>query len=196
MKPRIQWIAALAMAASATVAFGCCYTTTRVQPVREMIVEQPSSSLDWGAPFRAVGNVVSAPFVALGNAFSPSDRYIEPVGERLSYPMTTYRRTWTSRSVLMPVGERFTTVKIIRHKTLQPVGERFVTVRHHHKVMLRPVGERFTTVKIIRHKTVLEPVGEKITTIKYIKMVPVLEPVGERTIIRTTRVYSQPYWCY
>ena len=148
------------MAASATVAFGCCYTTTRVQPVREMIVEQPSSSLDWGAPFRAVGNVVSAPFVALGNAFSPSDRYIEPVGERLSYPVTTYRRTWMSRSEL------------------------------------RPVGERFTTVKIIRHKTVLEPVGEKITTIKYIKMAPVLEPVGERTIIRTTRVYSQPYWCY
>jgi len=207
MKPRIQWIAALFTAASAGLAFGafgCGYSTEtiRLAPVREMVVEQPSS-LSWGTPFHAVGSVISAPFVALGNAFSPSVRYVEPVGERLTYPVT-YHRTWVSRqsTMLMPVGERFTTVKtvkIIRSKTLlKPVGERFITVKHHHKTMLKPVGERFTTVKIIRSKRLLlEPVGERITTIKYIKMAPVLEPVGERTIIRTTRVYSEPSWfCY
>ena len=193
---KIQWIVALFTAASAGLAMGydSCYTETlRLAPVRErMIVEQPSS-VNWGTPFHVVGNVISAPFVALGNALSP--RYVEPVGERLTYPVTTYHRTWVTRqSMLLPVGERFTTVKIIRSKTL-PVGERFITVKHHHKTMLKPVGERFKTVKIIRSKTMLEPVGERITTIKYIRMAPVLEPVGERTIIRTTRVYSRPWFC-
>lgn len=135
MKPRIQWVATLVIAASAGMAFGCgC--PTRLAPVRERFVEE-RSTLDWGAPFRTVGTVISAPFVALGDALSPSDRYIEPVGERM-----TYRSTWTRSHT----------------QTLMPVGERVVTVKHHHKRMLKPVGERI--------------------------------------IVRTTRVYSQPYWCY
>jgi len=214
MKRRIQWIAALFTAASAGLAMGysCSSETLLLTPVRERIIVEQPSSLNWGTPFHALGSVVSAPFVALGNAFSgPSVRYVEPVGERL----TTYQRTWVtqrSSTMLMPVGERFTTVKIIRSKPLlQPVGERFIIVKHHktmlkpvgerflkgkhHKMLLKPVGERFTTVTRYQ-KVLLEPVGEKITTIKYIKMAPVLEPVGERTIIRTTRVYSQPWLCY
>jgi len=238
MKQRIQWIAALFTAASAGLAiagpgpysygtFNCPVETVRIEPVREMIVQpqycaverplvvrestclvEPRRTLDWGAPFRTVGRVVSTPFVALG-----SSRYIEPVGERLTTYSTVSTRRWShKRTMLMPVGERFTTVKIIRSKKLQPVGERFIVKKHHKKMlkpvgerlitvkkyhkttMLLPVGERFTTVKFCS-KPLLEPVGEKITTIKYVKMAPVLEPVGERTIIRTTRIYSQPWWC-
>ena len=187
MKIGKQWIAALFMAASSGLAWGfvCSSETVLVSPVREYVVEQPSPN--WGTPFHVIGNVISAPFVALGNAFSPSTRYVEPVGER--FTTRTYYHTR-----LMPVGERFTTVKIIRSRSaLMPVGERFTTVKTYHKKMLKPVGERFITVKS-HHKAMLNPVGEKITTIKYIKMTPVLEPVGERTIIRTTRVYSQPWW--
>ena len=191
---KAQWLAALVTAASASLAFGygCSWETVRIAPVGERIVVEQPSSLDWGAPFRTVGHVVSAPFVALGNAFSPSSSYIEPVGERFvtTYPSVTYHRT-----MLMPVGERFTTVKILRSKTLlEPVGERFITVKTYHKKMLKPVGERFITVKR-HHKMMLRPVGEKITTIKTIRMTPILEPVGERTIIRTTRVYTQPWLC-
>lgn len=199
MKLGIQWIAALATVASAGLASGCGYSSesVRIAPVRELIVEQPSTP-NWGTPFHVVGGLISAPFVALGNAFTPSDRVVEPVGERLTYSTATYQHRWSSRSsstMLMPVGERFTTVKIIRSKPLlKPVGERFITVKRHHKTMLKPVGERFITVKRY-HKTLLEPVGERITTIKYIKMAPVLEPVGERTVIRTTRMYSQPWFC-
>ena len=175
---------------------GACYTeTVRIAPVRETIVQQPSS-IDWGTPFRAVGSVVSAPFVALGNALSP--RYVEPVGERLiTYPRVSYyhpRVTSYSRSTLMPVGERFTTVRVIRNGTmLEPVGERFVTLKHH-KTMLKPIGERTTMKRHHHKKMMLKPVGERIITTTYIKRTPVLEPVGERTIIRTAPVYSQPWW--
>ena len=248
MKQRMQWIAALFTAASASLAMagpgfgfyngGCACPSDRVvrlEPVREVIVKQQflavqrplvvkqttclmeprSSNLSWGTPFHAAGSVISAPFVALGNTFSPSR--VEPVGERLSSYDNTWTRssrvTWRSEPMLMPVGERFTTVKYIRSKPLLvPVGER-ITVKkiHHHKKMLKPVGERFTTVKTY-HKTILQPVGERFTTIRYIKtqpllepvgervittrrilMRPVLEPIGERTIIRTTRTYVNPW---
>ncbi len=194
MKSRLQWIVVLFTVVSTGMAMGYSCSTRYVAPVRERIVVEEPSSLSWGTPFYAVGSVISAPFVALGNALSPS--YAEPVGERF-YPTSTYHHAWIrpSETRLMPVGERFTTVKVIRSRPM-PVGERIITVRHHyHKTMLKPVGERFRTVKIVRTRTMLEPVGER-TIIRTTRMMPVLEPVGERTIIRTTRVYSSPWFCY
>ncbi len=179
---RIQCIAALFTIASAGLALGCGCSSARLEPVREVIVQQrsttclmePSSTVDWGAPFRTIGHVIAAPFVALGSAFTPS--YTEPVAEQTYCP--SYRST-----MLAPVGERFTTVKTIRTSTmLEPVGERFITERsyyrstlpvgertviikhHHHKKMLKPVGEQFTSGKRYQ-KTMLKPVGEKHTTI-------------------------------
>ena len=230
MKQRMQWIAALVMAASSGLALAgpgcgdCLYMlkTARIEPVREIIVQrslctvqQPlvikqesrylmesPSRLTWSepaTPFHAIGNVVAAPFRLVGNGvawtgrqLSGSNELIEPqpayVGERLTTVTTLSKKsihhkkhhmsktvTYRSDSMLLPVGERFTTVKVIRSKPL-----------------LEPVGERFTTVRVIRSKPLLMPVGEKITTIRTIKMRPVLEPVGERTIIRTSRVFVKP----
>jgi len=176
MKPRISCMAALLTVASTGIAmgFGCSYETTRIEPVREVIIQQPSTyvmesrtTLDWGAPFRAVGGIVSAPFVALGSAFSPSERYVEPV------------------------GERFTTVRIIRHRTmLEPVGERFVTVKRYHKTLLMPVGERLITVKRY-HKATLRPVGEKFIIWKHHQKA-MLKPVGEKTSIQKTSLKWSP----
>ena len=185
MKQRIPMIAALMTVASAGVALGCgCSSqSVRLQPVREIIVQksstcvmEPQSSVDWGAPFRTVGNVISAPFVAIGNAFTPSERYVAPVGERFVTTYPTYRERLVYESpTLMPVGERFTTVKIIRHRTLlQPVGERFIITKRYYKTTLRPVGERFT---VVRHHKMLKPVGEKFIIVKHHKM---LKPVGEQ----------------
>jgi len=163
MKQRIPLLTALVAVASTGMALGCGCSTTRLTPVRELIVQQPStclmetrSSVDWGAPFRAVGSVISAPFVAIGSALSPSERYVEPVGERLVYTRPLYRST-----TLMPVGERFTTVKIIRSRTLlEPVGERFIiTKKHCYSKSLKPVGERLLITK--HHTKMLKPVGEK-----------------------------------
>ena len=191
MKQRIPILTALVAVASSGIAWGCgCsyHTTTRIEPVRELIVQQrstclmePRSTVDWGAPFRFVGNVVSAPFVAIGSALSPSERYIEPVGERLVYSRPVYQERWTSRHMLLPVGERFTTVKIIRSRTLlEPVGERFlITKKHYTCKTLKPVGERFITVK---HHKMLKPVGEKLTTHKVM-----LKP-GQNI-----RIYSQKW---
>ena len=205
-------MAAIVVAASASLATAEPYYSSsgcgclekkivRLQPVREMVVErrlytverplpvgestclmEPRTTVDWGAPFRTVGHVVSAPFIALGNAFSPSEQVIEPVGERFNtvttYSTVTYRHkkhlTKWNEPMLMPVGERFTTVKIIRHKK-----------------MLEPVGERFTTVKVIHHKRFLEPVGERTIIVRKTQ---ILEPVGERII---TRRYVSPWSsCY
>ena len=185
MKQRIPLLTALVAVASTGIALGCGCSSTRLAPVRELIVQQPStclmetrSTVDWGAPFRAVGSVISAPFVAIGSAFSPSERYVEPVGERLVYTRPLYYRSTT----LMPVGERFTTVKIIRSRTLlEPVGERFIiTKKHCYSKSLKPVGERFLITK--HHTKMLKPVGEKLITHKVM-----LKP-GQNL-----RVYSQKW---
>ena len=185
------------------------------------LMESPSR-LTWSepaTPFHALGNVVAAPFRLVGDSFvwtgrqlSGSSEVIESqpayVGERFT-TVTTLKKTthhkkhhmlykkvtYRSNSMLLPVGERFTTVKIIRSRPLlEPVGERFTTIRYwKSQPMLEPVGERFTTVKVIHSRPLLMPVGEKITTIRTIKMQPVLQPVGERTtIIRTSRVFVKP----
>jgi len=270
MKQRIQWIAALFVAASSGLALAgpgcgdCLYMvkTARIEPVREIIVQrslctvqQPliikeesrclmgsPSRLTWSepaTPFHALGNVVAAPFRLVGNSvawtgrqLSGSSEVIESqpayVGERLTTVTTVSKKTihhkkhhtlykkvtYRSSPMLLPVGERFTTVKVIRSKPLlEPVGERFTTIRYwktqpmlepvgerfttvkviRTRPLLMPVGERFTTVRVIQNRPLLLPVGEKITTIRTIKMQPVLEPVGERTtIIRTSRVFVKP----
>lgn len=226
MKYRTQWLAALTVAASASagLAFGpgsgpygpygstgayggfgpytrnvtCLEPVSERVLVRETCPMEPRSSIDWGSPFRFVGRVVSAPFVAVGNALSPApvgERYttwhsstLMPVGERI----TTTRVIRTHR-MLVPVGERVQTVKIYRSSRLMPVGERITTIRTHR--MLAPVGERVRTVKVY-HSSRLMPVGERISTTRIIKYHRVLEPVGERTYIRTTRTLSYPsYFC-
>jgi len=244
MKQSIQWMAAIFMAASSGLALAgpgcgdCLYMvkTARIEPVREIIVQQPliikesnsclmgsPSRLTWSepaTPFHALGNVAAAPFRMVGNGFawtgrqlSGSSELIESqpayVGERFTTVTTLSKKTihhkkhhvlykkvtYSSSPMLLPVGERFTTVKVIRSKTLlEPVGERFTTVKViRSQPLLMPVGERFTTVRIIRDKPLLMPVGEKITTIRTIQMRPVLEPVGERiTTIRTSRVFVKP----
>lgn len=184
------------------------------------LMESPSR-LTWSepaTPFHALGNIVAAPFRLVGNSvawtgrqLSGSSELIESqpayVGERFT-TVTTLKKTThhkkhhmlykkvTYRSdSLLPVGERFTTVKVIRNRPLLlPVGERFTTIKViRNRPLLMPVGERFTTVRVIHSKPLLMPVGEKITTIRTIKMRPVLEPVGERTtIIRTSRVLVKP----
>lgn len=200
------------------------------------------SRLTWNdaaTPFHALGNVAAAPFRMVGSGiawtgrqFSGPSEVIESqpayVGERFTTitkvsKKTTHHKkhhmlykkvTYSSSPALLPVGERFTTVKVIRSKPLlepvgekittvrvirnqpllMPVGERFTTVRViRSQPLLMPVGERFTTVKVIRTQPLLMPVGEKITTIRTLKLRPVLEPVGERTtIIRTSRVFVKP----
>ena len=209
MKQKIHLITGLVTLASAGLAFGCGCSLEgpRLQPVREVIVQQQTtcamestSSLDWGAPFRTVGHVISAPFVAIGSAFSPSDRYVEPVGEQLTTCPGYYQREYT-RTRLMPVGERFTTVKVIREPMLQPVGERFTTVKvirhepilepvseqilwrkhHHHIKVIKPVGERFISEKRY-HRTMLHPVSERFTTEK--RYHKTIKPVGEKVILQ------------
>ena len=188
MKQRTQWITALLTVASAGVAMGCgCSSETvrRIEPVREVIVQQPSvclaesrSTLDFGAPFRTVGRVISAPFFAIGNAFGPSYRYSEPVGEQL-YSISSYQK-----SSLMPVGERFTTTRVIRMQTLEePVGERVILRKHHYRTFTEPVGERFTTRKHY-YRTTREPIGERIAVTKHHHHKKMLKPVGEKVSIK------------
>ena len=157
------------------------------------VTETPSRTF-WVAPSRenpayVIGNVLTAPFRALtGRSLGEPDvlssyNYAEPVGERITTVTSLKcgkhhmlkKVTLHRDSMLMPVGERYTTVKVIRTKPL-----------------LMPVGERFTTVRVI-HKPLLQPVGERVTIIRRIQMKPVLEPVGERTILRTTRTYNNPW---
>lgn len=201
MKPRIPCIAAVITMASAGVAMAFYCPSERLEPVREVLVQpstclmEPSTTLDWGAPFRTAGRVISAPFVALGSAFSPSERYVEPVGERF-----TTVRIIRQRTVLEPVGEQCITLKRYHKTLLQPVGEQFITVRRYHKTLLQPVGERFISVKryhkatlrpvgektiLWKHhqKAMLKPVGEQFKTQKYLKK-PMLKPVGEKTNIQ------------
>ena len=183
MKQRIKWIAALFTVASAGLALGCgCSSESpRLQPVRKIVVQQPactmesSSTLGWGTHFRTVGYVTSAPIV--------SNLYVEPVGERLTIYHGYSERSYSS-SCLMPVGERFTTVKVIRHEPiLQPVGERFITVKSiRTEPILQPVGEWFTTEKIIRSESSLQPVGEQFLRVKHHHK-KLIKPVGEKFII-------------
>ena len=179
-----------------------------------------SPSVAWSEPSNpgaVLGNVIAAPFRLIGGgltwtgrAFSGqpeyvgSREYLAPVGERLTTVTTkTIRHTQCGQRVmfnkvtylnepqLMPVGERFTTIRTFRSQPLLlPVGERFTTVRVIHHKQLMPVGERFTTVKTIHHKKLM-PVGERISTVKVIHHKRLL-PVGERTWIRTTRVMASP----
>ena len=190
-------------------------TTTCVMEPRSAYWSEPVS------PVAAVGNVIAAPFRLIGSGLAWTGRtlsggepayvgssraYIEPVGEQVTTVTTQstmhhkyllrkhhLRKSLSYRSeVLMPVGERFTTTKVIRSRTLEPVGERFTTMKVvRTRPILEPVGERFTTVKVIHTRPVLKPVGERIITTRHIRM----EPVGERVILR--RIYVQPSsnWC-
>lgn len=122
---------------------------------------------------------------------------LEPVGERWvsggcnTCGLSSFNRCgYSSCNSCMPVGERFTTVRVIRHRMMEPVGERFITTRViHHRTILQPVGEKFTTVKVFRHGEMLSPIGERYTkVIKHHRKTVMLRPVGERTIIRTHSV--------
>lgn len=220
MKQRIQWIGSLFTIASAGVALGCgcAVERTRLAPVREVIVQQPrcemvrpqcvivrpapvaesttclrepGTGFNLWTPFRTVGRVISAPFVAVGHALSP-DRTIEPVGELGDYPTVTYRRELSSsysNQALMPVGERVIVRRsilqpvgeqVIVHRTLQPVGERFITERRYRPSMLTPVGERYWSEQRY-HKTHLRPVGERFIFEKRYHKTH-LRPVGEQFI--------------
>ena len=166
------------------------------------ITETPSRTL-WVAPSKenpayVIGNVFTAPFRAItGRSLGQPDvvasyqyreRLLEPVGEKFTAETSkstflcgkkhhmTKKVTFYRDSMLMPVGERLTTVKVIRTTPL-----------------LMPVGEKCTNLKVIHSKPLLMPVGEKITTIRYLKMQPVLAPVGEQTVIRSTRTYVNPW---
>ena len=210
MKQRIKWIAALFVAASASLvlagpSYGC--GCNRLAPVRERIVQSNSSTIEqpvliqrsttfvmespsrtvWSEPSNpglVIGSVVSAPFRAVGSGLAWTGRTLsgpEYVGSReYIEPMST----------LEPVGERITTVtttKTFHHKYFKRHMLKKVT---YSSSMLMPVGERFTTVKTFRSKTMLEPIGEKITTVKTFHRRVLLEPVGERIIIRSYSPWS------
>jgi hypothetical protein len=183
MKQRIQLLSVLFTVASAGLAFGCGCSSevTRVQPVRELTVEQPSCIME--------------------RAFIPSDQCLVPVGERLTTCSTvTYQNTCIGSDVLLPFGERYRTWKrahdamfapvgerLIVEKSyqneLQPVGERFITVKTYHKTLMQPVGERVIIEKSY-HKGMIKPVGEKSTIIKGQKTM-LKKPVGERNLKKT-----------
>ena len=221
MKQKTQWIAALFTVASAGLAMGCGCSVekVRLEPVREKIIQQKICSIQepvlinrttyvtqtpsrsfWVAPSKenpayVIGNVFTAPFRAITgrslgepdvlSSYNYRERLLEPVGESFTtMKSTSYmcgkkhhltKKVTLHREMLLPVGERLTTVKVIRTTP-----------------MLMPVGE-CTNLKVIHSKPLLMPVGEKITTIRYLKMKPVLAPVGEKTIIRTTRIYVNPW---
>lgn len=173
------------------------------QPVaiRRSYVVESSPSVVWSEPSNpgaVLGNVIAAPFRLIGGGLTWTGRalsgqpeyvgsreYLAPVGERV---VTTYRTqtirhtpcgriTYMNEPALMPVGERFTTIRTYRSAPLlEPVGERFTTVRTIRSYKMLPVGERFTTVKVIQHKRLM-PVGEKFTTVKLHKQ---LMPIGEK----------------
>ncbi|MEI8233650.1 MAG: hypothetical protein WCH57_03080 [Verrucomicrobiota bacterium] len=112
-------------------------------------------------PAYVIGNVLTAPLrLITGRSLGQPDvvashSYLEPVGERVATVTTsskshfnkcgqlTKKVTIRSDSMLMPVGERLTTVKFIRTKPL-----------------LMPAGEQITTIRHIEMKPVMEPVGE------------------------------------
>lgn len=181
--------------------------TCIVQPrviVRESSCLMESPRTTW-RPLNTIGNVVSTPFRAVGSTLAWTGRTLS--GERAyvaSQP--TYLG---SRTYLAPVGERFTTTKVISSKRmLLPVGEKITTVTTykksftHHKwskkhhlsksityrsSSLLPVGEKITTVKYLHSKRMLQPVGERITTVKTYRS-GWLQPVGERiTTVRYLR---------
>lgn len=117
----------------------------------------PSTS----SPGYVIGNVLTAPFrLITGRSLGQPDvvksyTYSEPVGKRIttvtSHSTThitncgmTKKVTLHSESMLMPVGEQLTNVKVIRTKPLmEPVGEQITTIRHvEMKPVLEPVSER------------------------------------------------------
>jgi len=202
MKYRIQLIAVLFTAVSAAWAMGCGCSSQKVhlQPVREKIISSNACSLQnkvvinrtayvpecpscvWVPPSTdnpgyVVGNVLTAPF-----------RWI--TGRSLGQPDVVKTYNYAE-----PVGEKFTTLttKSTSHFTACGSMTKKITLRS--DSMLLPVGERLTTVKVIRLKPMPMPVAEQITTIRRVEMKPVCEPVGEKTIIRTTRIVSEPALC-
>ncbi|MEI8234534.1 MAG: hypothetical protein WCH57_07575 [Verrucomicrobiota bacterium] len=193
---------------------------------RTSCVMESSPGVVWSEPSNpaeALGNVIAAPFRLIGSGLAWTGRtlsgqpeivssreYLEPVGERVTTVTTKTIKhtkcgkkvmlkkvTYLSQPQLMPVGERFVTIRTFRSQPLlEPVGERFTTIRtFRSQPLLEPVGERFTTVKVIHHKRMLAPVGERITTVKVIHHKRLLLPVGERTWIRTTRVMKSSCGC-
>jgi hypothetical protein len=188
MKQKIQWLAAILMAASSSLAMAnlgcgsCSDMTTRIAPVRERVIQrtvctvqrpvviresrclmESPSRLTWSQPvepFHTLGNVVALPFRAVGSTMAWTGRQFSGAGEYIS-PGPSY------------VGERFTTTRVVTKKTI-----------HHKKHMYRTVSYRSGS---------LMPVGERFTTVKVIRTRPVLEPVGERTIVRTHRGILKPW---
>ena len=162
------------------------------------VTETPSRTF-WTAPSKenpayVIGNVFTAPFRAItGRSLGQPDvvasydyrqPILQPVGERLTTVTTkstgctcskkyhlTRKVSYHCDSMLMPVGEQVTTVKVIRTKP-----------------MPMPVCERLTTVKVI-HNPCLQPVGELNTSCGCSE--PIMpQPVGERII---TRTYVNPW---
>jgi len=199
MKKRILLLAALFVAGSAGLAMGCGCSSAKVrlEPVREQIIapttcaiQQPvishrtvyvpeCSSCYWVPPSTShpayvIGNVLTAPF-----------RWV--TGRSLGQPDIV--RSYDS---VEPVGEKLTTITTMKTSHFNRCGDRLwtkkVTISDS---MLAPVGERLTTVKVIRLKPMTMPVAENLTTCRSIDMQPVLQPVGEKTVIKTTKIYSQ-----
>lgn len=207
---------------------------------RRAYVVQSTPTVVWRqtqSPGEAFGNVVTAPFRLIGSGLAWTGRTLSgqpepiaertilaPVGERVIISKSTKatrcgkkvmlkKVTYLSQPALLPVGERFTTVRVFRSTPmLEPVGERITTIRTIRSERLLPVGEKITTVKfyrshkllpvgekvtVIHHGKRLLPVGEKITTVKTFRTHKMLAPVGERTYIKTTRLMSAaPCGCW
>ncbi|MDD5349624.1 MAG: hypothetical protein PHQ12_05385 [Chthoniobacteraceae bacterium] len=194
-----------------------CDTGRVVLMKRSTYVMRSSPAVVWSEPAnpaQVVGNVITAPFRLIGGGLAWTGRtlsgqpdivasrtILEPVGERVTTvttkttkhmkcgkKVTLKKVTFLSQPALMPVGERFTTVKVFRSSPmLEPVGERIITTRSFRSTpMLEPVGERLITVKTYRSHRLLAPVGEKITTVKYYRGHRMLAPVGEK--ITTVKV--------
>jgi len=192
MKQSIKWIVALVAAASAVLviagpSYGC--GCQRLAPVRERIIQRNVCSMqqpvvlertcNWNGPYDVAWSQPTHP----GLVVTSVDNNLAWTGRTLNGPSQFV----SSSEFIEPVGERITTLtttKTFHHKYAKRLIIKKVTYSNS---MLLPVGERFI------QKPLCEPVGERITTVKYLKMRPVLEPVGEKTIIRTTRVYSNSW---
>jgi len=198
MKQRIQLLSVVLTVASTGLAFGCGCSSgvSRVQPVRELIIEKPSYTL---AP--VAERVTTCSTVTYQNKCIGSDLMLLPIGDRyrtwktahdaMFAPAPVGERVIIEKSyqseMLPPVSEQLITVKTYHKTLLKPVGERIIIEKSYHKGMIRPVGERFTTLK--SHRVILKPVGERSLHVKgYHKTM--LKPVGEKgTIIKSQKVW-------
>ena len=210
MKQYCKWMAALFTVASATAAFAwtgscsygpfgasnCGYSSYQLAPVGERVVYY--NNYNEPTPGQVLGNTIAAPFHLVGSAFSWTGRTLSGQPAVVGY------------NGLEPVGERFSTVRVIRYRTLAPVGERFITRSYYggcnsclpvgERVITRtysgcsscgssfscPMQQRIVRIHTMRQAPQLLPVGERFTTVRIIRQQPMLQPIGERFVtIRT-----------